>query len=185
MNLCQCGCGSEVSLSKKTSTRDGTVRGQPNRFYRGHRAILTRSLDISCACGAPLKATKLSKKYCDSCLRTRRLSVDKVRQKSRRLNAGHKAKYRAWFLKKTYGISIEQYEAMFANQGERCAICLGTEPRTTKSWHVDHDHVTGTVRGILCSPCNLLLGIARDRVVILEGAIRYLAGTNIEQRLTG
>lgn len=39
---------------------------------------------------------------------------------------------------------------------------------------VDHDHVTGTIRGLLCSKCNTLLGMAKDNIAILENAIKYL-----------
>src|SRR5690606_32802259 len=52
---------------------------------------------------------------------------------------------RAW-LRRAYGITPEQVDAMFAAQGGRCAICDGDDPG--RSWSVDHDHVTGAVRGV-------------------------------------
>ena len=56
-------------------------------------------------------------------------------------------------LKRTYGLTVEEYDAMLAAQGGGCAIC-GRPPRADISLHVDHDHNTGAVRGILCFRCN-------------------------------
>src|SRR5438094_9480440 len=60
---------------------------------------------------------------------------------------------RAGHLKRKFGISLEQYEEMLAKQGGVCAIC-GAPPPEGTSLHVDHDHETGEVRGLLCFPCN-------------------------------
>jgi Recombination endonuclease VII len=59
---------------------------------------------------------------------------------------------------------------MIHKQQSRCAIC-GTR---LVSPHIDHDHATGTVRGILCPPCNHGLGHFRDSVINLRRAIKYL-----------
>src|SRR5207253_2176895 len=64
-------------------------------------------------------------------------------------------------LKRTFGLTIEQYESMLAAQGGGCAIC-GRPPREDISLHVDHDHETGRVRGLLCFDCNATLGKAAD-----------------------
>lgn len=72
-----------------------------------------------------------------------------------------------------YGITPEQYDAMWSAQGECCAICKGTEHRGV-SWHTDHDHVTGKVRGILCGPCNNALGLFKDDPVRIQAAVEYL-----------
>jgi hypothetical protein len=76
-------------------------------------------------------------------------------------------------LRRTYGITAEQYEQMLAGQGGVCAIC-GTPPKS-KRLHVDHDHKTGLVRGLLCWICNRkVLPAARDKSVVLRGAADYL-----------
>lgn len=75
-------------------------------------------------------------------------------------------------LRRSYGITVEQYESMLAAQGGVCAICGG--PQTGKNWHVDHDHETGEVRGILCHGCNHALGGARDNPDTLIAAAKYL-----------
>lgn len=58
-------------------------------------------------------------------------------------------------------------------QGSHCAIC-GTVALDGKAWHIDHDHTTGVVRGILCPNCNLGLGVFQDDTSRLASAISYL-----------
>jgi len=72
-----------------------------------------------------------------------------------------------------YGITESEYKKIFVLQGECCAICWTTNPNS-KDWHIDHDHITNKVRGILCSDCNRLLGGARDNPNILKLGIKYL-----------
>jgi AcrR family transcriptional regulator len=64
-------------------------------------------------------------------------------------------------------------EAMKAQQNNQCAICFEAF-KSTKDTHVDHDHETKKVRGLLCGNCNHLLGKAHDHVEVLERAIVYL-----------
>lgn len=75
-------------------------------------------------------------------------------------------------LKTRFGITVEQYETMFLNQNGRCAIC-GREPDLQRL-HVDHDHKTGRVRGLLCMTCNTALGKFSDDPELLRKAIEYL-----------
>lgn len=63
-------------------------------------------------------------------------------------------------LKREYGLTLEQYDAMVSRQGGRCALCDATEPGGRwPEWHVDHCHKTGKVRALLCAECNRHLGI--------------------------
>ena len=84
-----------------------------------------------------------------------------------------KAAARASRLEKTYGLRAGQYEAMYAAQGGVCALCLVATGKT-KALAVDHDHKTGYVRGLLCGPCNKILGHARDDTAFFNRAILYL-----------
>lgn len=97
-----------------------------------------------------------------------------------RYNENHperrKAARRKMNLKVAYGITPEQWEEMFEAQGRCCAICHSAANLNGKRLHTDHCHTTGKVRGIICHHCNLLIGQARERVEILEAAIRYLKG---------
>ena len=64
-----------------------------------------------------------------------------------------------------------EYKEMLESQGGVCAIC-GAMPKGRLA--VDHDHATGQVRGLLCSPCNVALGFLRDDPIRLKAAIAYL-----------
>lgn len=74
---------------------------------------------------------------------------------------------------KRHGISSDEFEALRLAQGGLCAICL-LPPPTGKRLCVDHDHETGTIRGLLCSRHNLLLGMANDSPSLLKQAAIYL-----------
>jgi hypothetical protein len=71
---------------------------------------------------------------------------------------------------KTHGITLNEYNDMLAFQGGVCAICRGTPNR----FDVDHDHVSGRVRGLLCNPCNQGLGYFHDNTTAMRTAITYL-----------
>lgn len=87
--------------------------------------------------------------------------------------------HRSAWLKFKYGINVDQWEAIFAKQGGRCGICRRSELNADrKRFHVDHNHTTGKVRGILCNLCNVLLGNARDSRDTLARAIAYLEETD-------
>jgi Recombination endonuclease VII len=73
-----------------------------------------------------------------------------------------------------YGLTYEQWENMRQAENYSCMICGITEDEIGKKLDVDHCHESGKVRGILCNPCNSLLGHARDRIEILEASIQYL-----------
>lgn len=70
-----------------------------------------------------------------------------------------------------YGITLEQYNQMLESQDESCRLC---GRRDIKKLHVDHDHKTGRVRGLLCSSCNMGLGLFADDFELLQKAIEYL-----------
>lgn len=77
-------------------------------------------------------------------------------------------------VKSKYGITAEQYDAMLAAQGGKCALCGREGNVGGKRLAVDHCHGTGKVRGLLCNPCNTMLGNARDDVDLLTAAIAYV-----------
>lgn len=61
-----------------------------------------------------------------------------------------KLKARDLYLRRTYGISLKDYEKMLEKQGFACAICKRPQTAFKKSLHVDHDHKTNEIRGLLC-----------------------------------
>lgn len=87
------------------------------------------------------------------------------------------SKYREPELRKKYGISLADYEAMLQSQDGGCAICHVPEKEAHKASEylcVDHDHATGKVRGLLCSDCNRGLGCFRDTPALLTESAKYL-----------
>lgn len=116
-------------------------------------------------------------------------NADKMRATKRRWNAENKQriqerraerkriKWRAILsadLKCKFGITIEDYEAMSANQNHACAICGIPASELRKRMSVDHEHETGRVRALLCNHCNTGLGFFRENTAILNKAITYL-----------
>ena len=92
----------------------------------------------------------------------------------RAFRSRQKAEKHARWILATYGITAEEYQAIYEAQGGKCAICQRATGRN-KKLSVDHDHKTGEVRGLLCTPCNRdVLGHLRDSVAALLRAVRYL-----------
>lgn len=89
------------------------------------------------------------------------------------LRAIDKVRLRRQNLKRKYGITLEEYEALFDAQGGVCAIC-GGQSDPGFSLAVDHHHGTGNVRALLCSYCNRGIGLFRERSDWLRRAADYL-----------
>lgn len=85
--------------------------------------------------------------------------------------------HRDYWLRGKYGITLEERDEMFESQNGMCPICKdpmlkrGTEG---KSAVIDHDHITGAVRGLICNTCNKGIGYFRDDKVLLAAALEYL-----------
>ena len=91
--------------------------------------------------------------------------------------------YTQAYLKRTYGLTLQAFEALSIQQGGVCAIC-GKPNRADRRLVVDHDHKTGKVRALLCDPCNLVLGYMDDNVARLQLAIDYvLKHRKVEERI--
>jgi hypothetical protein len=95
---------------------------------------------------------------------------------SRERNGGH----RNYHLKRRYGITAAEYDALLADQDGLCAVC-----RERPAAHVDHDHAFGQVRGLLCSCCNQGLGNFRDDREHLRAAVDYLERTTWQRKRIG
>jgi len=83
---------------------------------------------------------------------------------------------RATSLRRWFGITVEQYEALNTAQGGVCKICGGTETGRLGYLYVDHCHDSKVIRGLLCRACNHAIGLMRDDPAILRAAAVYLEG---------
>ncbi len=79
-------------------------------------------------------------------------------------------------LKKKYGITLEEYNQMFAAQNGCCAGCGRHQSEFTKRLFVDHNHKTGEVRGLLCCGCNHSIGLLHDDPDTFDKLAVYLRG---------
>ncbi len=86
----------------------------------------------------------------------------------------NREKLKAARVLKDYGITLQDVAKMLEAQGGCCAICRRPGSDFASGLHIDHDHSTHLIRGLLCWPCNVLLPSRRDLVSLLQRAIGYL-----------
>lgn len=103
--------------------------------------------------------------YCKSCNRIRK------KKYSGNKYSNYDRKYE---LKRKFDITLEQYNQMLSAQNNECPICHRHKDELKKAMCVDHDHITGEIRGLLCIKCNLRLGTFNDNIEDLKSAILYL-----------
>lgn len=84
-------------------------------------------------------------------------------------------------LKCDYGITLEDYRVLEENQGFICAVCKEPKKENKKYFHVDHNHTTGKVRGLLCSGCNTALGSLKENTTIMRNLIEYVEHYEMER----
>jgi hypothetical protein len=96
---------------------------------------------------------------------------DRVRSLGRWRGMSHDEKQRHRLQR--YGVTPEWFREQLVGQAARCAVC-GEVMGPGRDTHVDHDHTTGRVRGLLCRNCNIMLGHAKDSAEILNKAVSYL-----------
>jgi hypothetical protein len=100
--------------------------------------------------------------------------VRKNSEKRYRITTKGKIFQRKQNLKRFRGITLDEYDSMLSLQGGVCAICGTAAPGGSGAFHVDHDHNTNKIRGLLCVKCNPALGGFKDSIDILLKAARYL-----------
>lgn len=88
--------------------------------------------------------------------------------------AANKEYYKSCKTAKKYGMTVDEYRNKLIAQENRCFIC-GEESKLV----VDHNHVTGIIRRLLCTNCNLGLGHFKDNPELLKNAANYCEGYNV------
>lgn len=128
---------------------------------------------------------------CKECLRAwgreyqRRPEVAERRRIAQRKRKRSREQIFAHRLWTWHRVRPERYYRLVEAQGGRCAICNTDEPGGQGRWHVDHDHECcpgqhscgNCVRGLLCSRCNPMIGMARDDAAVLLAAAEYVTMT--------
>lgn len=89
----------------------------------------------------------------------------------REWGARNKDKRRNNSLRFSYGISLDDYNKLFAAQNGKCAICNKHQSREYRALCVDHNHATNKIRGLLCNNCNKNLGILENKTFCLKATI--------------
>lgn len=112
-------------------------------------------------------------KYVDRVKRWQRENREKYNAKQAKWRAENPDRIREGHLLRKYGITQADYEGMLQEQAGGCSIC-GDPPPEKVSLHVDHDHDTGAVRGLLCVRCNNAIGMLRENVDLLTLVAEYL-----------
>lgn len=163
--LARCKCGWVGHIIKKNDDS----RAQ----YRDHIQEKLAGLFHCKTCGddKPLsEMTEQNRYLCKKCWSKKGNKWQRANRK-----ASNRSK-RDHHFRKHYGITYADSDAMLAAQGFCCAICrTRIDTERPKAKHVDHDHKTGRVRGILCFQCNSGLGSFKDDIARLAAAIEYLA----------
>lgn len=112
---------------------------------------------------------------------------EQVNAKNRKWRAAHQEQQRRCvrqsYLRKQYGIDIAVYEQLLARGDRGCWLCGAKQAdRSGRRLHVDHDHETGRVRGLLCASCNSqIIGRMEKRGVTPERLVLYFSGDEASQ----
>lgn len=77
-------------------------------------------------------------------------------------------------LRRTYGISLDQYNKVFEYQKRSCGVCKVPHSPGKPRLAVDHCHTTGELRGLLCWGCNRKIAAFQDNIALLKAAVLYL-----------
>lgn len=120
---------------------------------------------------------------CKSCreeylISYRSIKRERILSNKRKWKAKNPDKVKSAALMSDYGINLNQYNDMLKAQQDSCAICKQHKDSFTNALHVDHNHITGKVRGLLCLSCNRALGLLKDNKDLFLSAANYLEVTD-------
>ena len=165
--LCECSCGQDAGVYKRTHKSSGHVKGEPKKFLQGHSSRIGKHITV-CKRGHPRIEGELKCRVCRAlaCKNWGKNNPDKLRALS---------------LKFKFKITPEEFDDKLAKQNNRCSLCDDLFcPENPPC--MDHNHACCSgdrscgkcVRGLLCSTCNAGIGCLHDNVELLEKAIAYL-----------
>ena len=121
------------------------------------------------------KGQKLYQGICKKCLNAHNLkkyhNESKEQRERRKLLNSHA------HMKRKYGLTTEQFSAMITEQDNRCKICTCE----MEDPQIDHNHSTGKIRGLLCKPCNMSLGLLKEDINSLYNMISYINDDKLQK----
>lgn len=151
----------------------GLAQLPPNESHHrlSHVDVVART--ATCSICGPTKIRLRNGGRGSQCWTLRALEKAKYRSRRSGITATPEQQ-RSYALRRKYGITPEEYESMLDSQGGCCAIC-GRAPKSGRRLAVDHDHISGAVRGLLCTACNVGIGLLGDNHQSVSGAASYLS----------
>lgn len=170
LKLCDCGCGKITPIAPETRPKRGWFKGQPMPYYPHHsknRWIPSDGITKQCRDCGEIKEVHFFYKSntrgdgfsasCKECSKVRTYSY-RTTTKGMIRTVVARQKNRL----KKFSLTPEKFDAMLASQDYKCAICFQPETSTFKgkvrTLAIDHCHVTGAVRALLCGACNQAIG---------------------------
>ncbi|HEY6432137.1 MAG TPA: endonuclease VII domain-containing protein [Acetobacteraceae bacterium] len=182
--LCACGCGEYAGVDER--------RNIVRKYVLGHQARVQLDESGLLACRECRRKLPLSEfhELSTTFLGHRTVCKECTSERAMAWADANPDRVLDTRLRKKFGIALEQYTALLAEQGGVCAIC-GEPPaivnyrqsrrqgrQTRPRLVVDHDHATGKVRGLLCVHCNRGIGFLKDNPDIVRFALKYLEERN-------
>lgn len=177
VKLCKCGCGQPAPIATRTDTRQRTVKGHPQDFIAGHHVMFAAHFwdEAPGPAGRERMPAVARAKRAKPAQYSRSYLYAKAREAAQTLDERHARSFRISAVK--MGIDPGVIVAYRASHDNLCEICGSTaqeaNPAKTRLC-IDHDHATGEFRGLLCTPCNVMIGNALDDPEILLAAAAYL-----------
>jgi hypothetical protein len=168
-------CQRELELEDNFSRRSCILVSGQVKVYWSRKCKTCRASKRHGACSLCKEQRKLEAKgLCGNCYFKTEIAVNPERLKACQSVA------RARHLLRKYKMTLEEYAILLAKQGGKCAICGATDNGKTKDgkndlpFMVDHNHLTGQIRGLLCAACNFLVGLLEANKARYDAAKTYL-----------
>ncbi len=144
-------------------------------FYRNGARDSRRPECKACTNALRLKRYRLNREKEIARVRAwQRANPDRVKAWREKNRDRRLEQLREIHLRNKFGLTVDEYNRILEAQGGVCAICE-SPPTPGISLHVDHDHGTGEIRGLLCVRCNNALGLFREDTDLLKRAARYVS----------
>lgn len=134
-------------------------------------------------CGTSFEPYRSNSKYCSKkcgMVYWRSENAEKLREQAFNKYHDNNEAIRAKRFEAKYGITVEQRDAMYADQEGKCLVCeqhMTWDHRKGNTVHVDHCHTSGEVKGLLCSKCNTAAGLLGENPKIAASLVQYLLDT--------